>query len=70
MYYMGFSYKEAYSLPIWQRFWFIQRINEEFKKANEQNAQASRAAHANTPDIRAMQGNARAQVPSKLARFT
>ena len=70
MYYMGFTYKEAYNLPIWQRFWFIQRINEEFKKAHEQESQAMRGAHNNTPDMRALQGNSRSHVPSKLTRFT
>jgi hypothetical protein len=67
MYYTGFSYAEAYNLPIWQRTWFINRINKEMKASQGQN---SRAAHANTPDARAMMSRARAQVPSKLRRFT
>ena len=66
MYYMGFSYKEAYDLPIWQREWFIKRINKEIKSSQGQ----SHAAHANTPDARAMMNKARAQVPAKLRRFT
>lgn len=67
---MGFTYFEAYSLPIWQRVWFIRRINEEFEKANKNQESASKAAHHNTPDHRAMMGRARAQVPAKLRRFT
>jgi len=70
MYYMGFGYREAYTLPIWQRVWFIERINEAFKRAAENNANVSRAAHDNTPDQRAMSGHARSQVPANLRRFT
>lgn len=66
MYYMGFSYEEAYNLPLWQREWFINRINREIKASQGQ----SQAAHSNTPDTRALMGRARAQVPSKLRRFT
>ena len=65
MYYMGFTYYEAYNLPIWQRLWFIQRINQEIKKTND-----SRAAHQNDPQTRQMMSKHRAQVPAKLRRFT
>ena len=70
MYYVGFSYKEAYNLPTWIRVWMIQRTNEEIKKANKQGHDASRAAHANTPDHRALRGMHREQVPANLRRFT
>ncbi len=66
MYYMGFSYIEVYNIPIWQRIWFIQRLNKELKKANGD----SRAAHANSADARALMGKSRAQVPANLRRFT
>lgn len=66
MYYMGFSYREAYELPLWQREWFIKRINKELKASQGQ----SHAAHTNTPDARAMMNKARSQVPAKLRRFT
>lgn len=66
MYYMGFSYEEAYNLPVWQRVWFIKRINKEIKASQGQ----SHAAHTNSPDSRTMMGRSRAQVPSKLRRFT
>ncbi len=70
MYYMGFSYVEGYNIPIWQRIWFIERLNKEIKQANEAQSGGSRAHHANSPDARAMQGRARSQVPAKLRRFT
>ena len=63
---MGFSYIEVYNIPIWQRIWFIKRLNKELKKANGD----SKAAHANSADARALMGKHRAQVPSKLRRFT
>jgi hypothetical protein len=63
---MGFSYIEAFNIPMWQRIWFIQRINEEFKKSEN----ASKAAHHNTPENRAMLNRSRPEVPAKLRRFT
>jgi len=70
MYYLGFSYSEGYSLPIWQRTWFIQRINTEIKRSNEANAPTSRAAHDNNPEARSMMNKQRAHVPARLRRFT
>lgn len=64
---MGFTYNEAYNLPIWQRKWFIERINQEFKKSNQEQ---SRAAHHNTPETRALQGKSRPESPARLRRFT
>lgn len=64
---MGFSYGDAMNLPVWQRIWFIDRIVEEFKKSN---GEQSKAAHANTADMRALQGKSRSQVPANLRRFT
>lgn len=63
MYYVGFSYKEAYMLPLWERKWFIERLQTEIKRANGD----SKAAHA---EARALQGKHRAQVPANLRRFT
>lgn len=71
MYYMGFSYLEAYNIPVWQRNWFIKRLNSEFKAAKENNDNVpTKAAHTNTPEARAMMGNHRQHVPAKLRRFT
>jgi len=66
MYYMGFSHREATVLPIWQRKWFIDRFVQEMKESQG----GDKAAHNNSPDVRAMQGRARSQVPAKLRRFT
>lgn len=71
MYYVGFTWREAYNIPIWMRRWFIQRTQEEFKKTNEGDKQAgSRAAHQNSPDMRALMGRQRAMAPANLRRFT
>ena len=63
---MGFSYIEAYNIPIWKRIWFLTRINEEIKKSQGQ----SHAAHSNSAEARSMMSRARSQVPAKLRRFT
>ena len=70
MYYVGFTFAEAYNLPVWQRIWFIERTNKEMKDSSDSGEAQSRAAHANSPDHRSMQGRQRSQVPSNLRRFT
>lgn len=67
MYYMGFTYVEGYNLAIWQRHWFIKRLNQELKASKDAG---SRAAHQNDAESRALMGRHRAQTPSKLRRFT
>jgi hypothetical protein len=69
---MGFTYWEGYNIPIWQRVWFIQRLNEEIKKSQDKdgNTQPTRAAHQNTSQMREMMGRYRSQVPANLRRFT
>ena len=47
VYHMGFSYDNAYKLPVWQRFWFINRLKEEFKQAKEKNSTTSPGGHSN-----------------------
>lgn len=66
MYYVGFSYSEAMNLPIWQRQWFVKRVQEEFERSNG----ASKAAHDNTSEQRMLRGNNRSEVPANLRRFT
>ncbi len=67
---MGFSYQEAYMLPVAYKRWFIDRVVKELNRSSEQGETQSRALHQNTPDVRAMQGRVRPQTPSRLRRFT
>ena len=70
---MGFTYVECYNIPVWQRIWFIERLNKEIKRANDANngqGAPTRGAHDNTPDARQLMGRQRAQVPANLRRFT
>ena len=49
IYHLGFTYQDAYKLPVWQRFWFINRLKEEFKQAKENNSSPnSRAQRTNS----------------------
>lgn len=71
MYYCGFSYKEVQDMPVIYKRWFIERVSKEISKSGENGeASASRAAHHNSPDTRALQGRMRQNVPSKLRRFS
>ena len=70
MYYMGFTYSEVHNLPVAYKKWFIERVSKELSKSSEEGATQSRAAHANTPELRQLQGRTRDQVPSRLRRFT
>jgi hypothetical protein len=68
MYYGGFLYEEVYRMPVSYKRWFIERIGKELNKDNGETQ--SKALHQNTPDVRSLQNKARAQVPSRLRRFT
>ena len=65
MYYCGFLYSEVYSLPVTYKRWFIERIVKELNKGAP-----NRGLHANSPEVRHMQGMQREQTPSRLRRFT
>lgn len=70
MYYMGFTYVEAYNIPVWQRVWFIKRMGTEIKRATEKNQTPSRAAHHNDPVSRELTGKHRQSPPARLRRFS
>ena len=70
MYYGGFLWRDVYNLPVSYKRWFIERINKELTRTNEQGSTASRALHQNSPEVAALQGKSRSQVPSRLRRFT
>tara|TARA_B100000927_G_C16450798_1_gene463742 strand:- start:916 stop:1158 length:243 start_codon:yes stop_codon:yes gene_type:complete len=48
VYHLGFTYQDAYNCPVWQRFWFINRLKYEFDKAKEQKQAASSQSKRNT----------------------
>ena len=64
MYYMGFTYRGAYVLPIYQRKWFINRLAKEIKETNQSKASQS------DPSYNALSGKNRSQIPSRLRRFS
>jgi hypothetical protein len=37
MYHLGFTYRDAYSCPVWQRFWFIGRFKKDLEESKQQN---------------------------------
>ena len=39
-YYSGFSFTEAYNLPVKIRNWFIQRLGKQLEKENEEMKKA------------------------------
>jgi len=41
VYHLGFTYNDAYKLPVWERFWFISRLKKEFETAKENNTKAT-----------------------------
>ena len=68
---MGFTYEETYNLPIWQRTWFLKRLQREIKQSSDGDSQApTRAAHQNDPMTRQLMGRHRGQAPARLRRFT
>jgi hypothetical protein len=71
IYYMGFTFQDAYRLPIQQRRWFIQRFVKEITKATENNTPPpSRASHTQTPETRFFSNNSthRTHSPNRLNR--
>ena len=74
-YYGGLTGSEAYNLPVPIKRWWIERIVKELNKTgpngdDDGTSSPSRALHANSPEIRAMQGRSRPNTPSRLRRFT
>jgi len=63
MYYIGFSYRDAYRLPVFQRKWFIQRVVQEIKNSNTSKGHTSAEQNA-------LSGKMRTQSPANLRRFT
>ena len=70
MYYGGFTYTEAYNLPLAFRRWFVERIIKEINGKDPNNPPPNRAVHTNDAQTRELQGMSRNQTPSRLRRFT
>lgn len=72
MYYGGFTYTEAYNLPVRYKLWFINRIAKELKKSSDGEApQGDRSAHNNNPETAALMGRVRsANTAARNRRFT
>lgn len=69
------SWETYYNFPVSYKKWLIERINKEIQEAAEANKQGganvpSKAAHHNSPDLRALSGKHRSITPAKLRRFT
>lgn len=65
------SYADYLKFPVSYKIWLIKRINREIAEASEnKNDIPAKGAHNNSPDIRALTGKTRQQVPAKLQRFT
>jgi hypothetical protein len=70
MYHMGFSYKEAYNLPVAYARFFLDRVVRELNRTSEDGTTMSKGMAANTPDLRELRGQDRSHVPARLRRFT
>lgn len=70
MYYLGFTYSDARSLPVSYRKWFIERISKELDRTSKEGETQSKAMHQNDPETRAMLGRSRETAPSRLMRFS
>jgi hypothetical protein len=71
IYYMGFSFQDANSLPIRQRKWFIERFVKEIKQSQENNSPPpTKAMHTQTPETRMFSNNSthRNISPNRLNR--
>lgn len=76
MYYGGWTYWDAYYLPVNARRWMLDRIVKEMKgkDGGDDNPDApltqSRAPIHNTEDVRSLQERTRINPPPRLIRFT
>ena len=68
IYYMGFTYHDAYSLPIFKRRWFIKRFIKEVNPKDKDQPGPTRASHLQTPETRALTGAHRTFSPNRLNR--
>lgn len=75
MYYGGWTYWDAYYLPVNARRWMLDRIVKEMKGGGDDGGPdapltQSRAPHHNTGDVRSLQDRTRINPPPRLMRFS
>ena len=69
-YYSGFTYVEAYNLPVAYKRWWIDRISKEIARANQGEAPpGSRASHHDNSEVNALLGKSRSTAPARNRRF-
>ncbi len=70
-YYLGLTRSDIYAMPVAERMWYLERVNEEIKNSSESSdtEPVTKAAHNNTPEQRALRGQ-RPNTPARLRRFT
>jgi len=68
-YYLGLTRSDIYDMPVAERMWYLERVNEEIKKSADNGDPVTKATHDNTPDQRAFRGQ-RPNTPARLRRFT
>ena len=49
---LGFTYKDAYNLPVWKREWFVNKFIDEKKKENESRNIAANSQTSNNSSRR------------------
>jgi hypothetical protein len=47
IYHLGFTYRDAYNCPVWQRFWFINRLKKQFDDMKDKGASTDRGKRTN-----------------------
>jgi len=69
MYYCGFTYTEAYKLPVYIRTWFVNRVTQELNRTNENGDPVGTPKHL-PPEQALLLGRNNPIAPSRNARHT
>lgn len=72
MYYGGFTYTEAYNIPVKYKVWFVNRIAKEIKRSSDgESPPGDRSTQNNTAENAALMGRVRsANTAARNRRFT
>jgi len=52
IYHLGFTYSDAYNCPVWQRFWFLNRLKHYLKESKQNNSPTPEGAKRSNSGIR------------------